>query len=373
MRVMIVTGSLPPMKCGVGDYTKHLADSLAKYSGVDVGVLTDWRVLTRNENPDVFKYTFDLFPKIRGGLNDIYPVIKLVKSWKPDLVHFQFPTMGYKDWGIFQLLIPAIIWLMRFPIVMTWHEPYRVTKIKWISYFSTKYLMFLFRGLIVVRSNYLELMPEWFKNAITKKKYICISNASTIPVRKFDNAISEKTKRNLGVTNKNLIIFFGFAFENKNVELLFDICDPGQDHITLICDLHESFPYHQKIIRLMQSEMWRNSCNFTGYLPANDVADILVSADAVVLPFSCGGGDWNTSIHAVNDQGAFLLTTSLEQEGYLKATNTYYAKPGDVGEMKLALRNYVGIKQQKPNIHDRWKSIAVAHFSFYETVLKGCD
>ncbi len=33
IRVMLVSGSFPPMRCGVGDYTARLADELASRCG----------------------------------------------------------------------------------------------------------------------------------------------------------------------------------------------------------------------------------------------------------------------------------------------------------------------------------------------------
>ena len=43
IRVLLITGSYPPMKCGVGSYSQRLAMALADYSGVKVTVLTDKR------------------------------------------------------------------------------------------------------------------------------------------------------------------------------------------------------------------------------------------------------------------------------------------------------------------------------------------
>ncbi len=40
MRVMLITGSFPPMHCGVGDYTCKLAAALAERADLCVTVLT---------------------------------------------------------------------------------------------------------------------------------------------------------------------------------------------------------------------------------------------------------------------------------------------------------------------------------------------
>jgi len=40
MKVLLVTGSLPPLRCGVGDYCMHLAAALARHPEAQVTVLT---------------------------------------------------------------------------------------------------------------------------------------------------------------------------------------------------------------------------------------------------------------------------------------------------------------------------------------------
>jgi hypothetical protein len=41
MRILLISGSLPPMRCGVGDYTASLATALGRCDDTAVAVLTD--------------------------------------------------------------------------------------------------------------------------------------------------------------------------------------------------------------------------------------------------------------------------------------------------------------------------------------------
>lgn len=114
MRILLITGSFPPMKCGVGDYTSHLARALSKRANASVAVLT-----SVSANP-VFDPDVEVLPVLsKWGLRDIPAVVDIARKWRPDIVHVQYPTLVY---GLIQWLIPALMWTMRIPTVQTWHE-----------------------------------------------------------------------------------------------------------------------------------------------------------------------------------------------------------------------------------------------------------
>jgi hypothetical protein len=84
----------------------------------------------------------------------------------------------------------------------------------------------------------------------------------------------------------------------------------------------------------------------TGFLPPVETAKLLAVADAVVLHFRDGGGEWNSSLHGASVQGTFVLTNSLETQGYDEDANINYALPGDVPSMQRALRQYSGRRRR---------------------------
>jgi hypothetical protein len=109
----------------------------------------------------------------------------------------------------------------------------------------------------------------------------------------------------------------------------------------------------------------------TGFLPPDRVADFLAAADAVVLPFPGGGGEWNSSIHTVSQQGVLLITTSVSREGYDLEGNVFYCRPGDVASMATALGAYMGRKVSPSRERGRtWQQIAEAHLHLYGDVLR---
>jgi hypothetical protein len=72
MKVALITGSVPPQPCGVGDFSYCLAVALQK-QGVRVELVThrDWRAQA------------------------VIGLKREILHWEPDVVHIQYPTLGF--------------------------------------------------------------------------------------------------------------------------------------------------------------------------------------------------------------------------------------------------------------------------------------
>ena len=77
MRVMLITGSFPPMHCGVGDYTCKLAAALAERADLCVTVLTSRGA----ETPKAFQQALG--------------VLDAEVEWPPDTI----PEQGVRWYG----------------------------------------------------------------------------------------------------------------------------------------------------------------------------------------------------------------------------------------------------------------------------------
>lgn len=360
MRVLLISGSLPPMKCGVGDYTANLANALMECKGIAVAVLTDQAAV-----PIPKEFVFEVLPIARGWkMADLNRIARTVRHWAPDVIHFQYPTQGYGR-EYLPWLLPAFFRFFNIPVVQTWHE-YHLDKAK-----RNILNAVLSGGLIAVRPNYKDTMPGWYRWLIRRKCFEFIPNASAIPKVCLTESAQIDEKSRVGATANNLVVYFGFLLPAKRVELIFEIADPAQDHLVLICDLDPQDEYHRKIQDRMRDPAWSGKVTLTGFLPADKVGSLLAAADAVVLPFREGGGEWNTSIHAAVLQGSFVLTTSIQHKGYDASQNIYFAAPEDVADMRSALRTFSGKKasaESNNSVYD-WKAIADRHKALYQTVL----
>ena len=89
MKVMMVTGSYPPLKDGVGDYTYRLCYTLRQFLGEDsVYVVSTRTGRADEEHPRDFPVVSE------WNLKGIVQVIKQVRSLRPDVVHIQYPAAG---------------------------------------------------------------------------------------------------------------------------------------------------------------------------------------------------------------------------------------------------------------------------------------
>lgn len=360
MRILLISGSLPPMKCGVGDYTAHLANALSRMANTDVAVITD---VSATPKPSGFE--FEVLPICHGWrVGDIGRIASEVRRWKPDLIHIQYPTQGYGQ-RYLPWLLPVLFRIALVPVVQTWHG--------YDSRRMTRRLLpnsLISGGLIVVRPEYLEMMDPLYRWLNRRKHVRFIPNASTIPPTQLSKHERTVARLRFCRPDRRLIVFFGFAYPDRGTDLLFQVASAGQHHLVFISDLSRSDQYHKSILDQAESQPWGGNVTVTGYLPAEEVGQILAAADAVLLPFRDGGGMWNTSIRAAISQGTFVLTTSREQHGYDSIDNAYYASPDDVADMRNALRRYIGTRNDAAAIgrHCNWDSIAQAHVALYQRV-----
>ena len=255
---------------------------------------------------------------------------------------------------------------MRKKVVQTWHEGY-----------NKREAMGLFlkiivpSGLVFVRPRYDEYLQLLLRWALWRKKTVFIPNASSIPRVDLDDRKKDSIKKQYLKKQKRLVVFFGFIYPHKGVDLLFEICDPVLDQIVIAGEFDKTGDYQQEVMRRASVNPWMEKVTFVGFLSAVDVAELLAVADAVILPFQIGGGEWNTSIHSAVLNRAFVITTSLTQSGYDKKRNVYYAKAGNIQEMRSALTTYAGMRREYDADIDRdeWRQIAHAHCSLYESLL----
>lgn len=357
MRVLLVSGSYPPMPCGVGDYTAQLAKALARRGDATAAVLTGIAAEgTAGED-------IELFPVMRAwSIGEAPSIVGRIRRWRPDVVHIQYPTHYYRE---IQWVLPMLARIANGPVVQTWHEYY--SSRSWPGILNAA----LPGGLVVVRPNYMEKMPGWYRWLIRHKEFRFIPNASSIPAVRLTEDERAAARSGVGADGVGLIAYFGFASPAKGIEAIFEIADPQRHRIALICDLAAAEAYQASILALANRGDWAGKVVVTGFLPPEEAGRLLATADAVVFPFRDGGGEWNSSLHGATAQGTFVLTTSREQRGYNAGKNIYYAMPGDLEEMRQALSEHLGtrIRTAEETPATRWNTIADSHMELYRALL----
>jgi glycosyltransferase involved in cell wall biosynthesis len=371
MRVLQISGSLPPMKCGVGDYTACLAEALAGLPGVEVGVLTSVEA-----SPGRPQNSFDVLATIeKWGRDELGRAMQVARDWKADVVHVQYPTQGYGT-GTLPWLLPPAFWRRGTPVVQTWHEHFfgMTYQPNWHGFRWAAYCLALTPGdVVVVRPDYRENMSRWWRVVSRHKSLELVPSAPSIPRVLLSDEERVEIRRRFAPDGRALLVFFGFFFEHKGIDDLLRIMDPVRHRLVLVGEVKDWDPYQTALVERLRREPYASAVEWAGFLEPLEAGRILAAADAVVLPLRTGAGSWNTSLQAAILQGTFLLTTSLERHGYDADRNTYFARPGDLSDLKEGLDRHLG--RRNPVAPDErllptWPSIARKHLAIYERALR---
>lgn len=356
MHVLFITGSYPPMKCGVGSYTQRLAKAIAKLENVKVTVLTDERASEAIDAEGI-----DVLPIMCGWrLVELSRVSKLIKHLNPDVVHIQYPTQGYS--GRLAIRLPLLMRLLGKPCVQTWHEPILGKAGLWLA-----------TGLdvlVIVKEELIMHIPRLTRMAIFGTRTVWIPGASLLPTIILNDQECFEIRNQYTYNNEVLLAYFGFVAPLKGLESLFEVVANTTDmRLLLMCDFQPDNNYHRSLLNQIETLGIAPRVNITGFLPDEKLASILAASDAIVLPFIDGARAWNTSIDAAVAQGTFVLTTSLDGCEYNKQKNIYYAKPGNVEEMISAIQKYARQRASYKPSASAWQNIAQKHLSIYNKLV----
>jgi glycosyltransferase involved in cell wall biosynthesis len=357
MRVALLTGSWPPEPCGVGDYAHQLAQHLAGRDDVaiEAWVGTTW---PGEERPGVRRVIDRSWGRTIANLR------RALREFRPHLVHVQYPTKGYGDRRL-PWLLPLFLRLTGTRIVATWHEYFN----EWLPRALPSATVT--DAVIVVRPNYPACLRATTRFALGGRPIHMVRNASAIPRVVHDESSRQERRQRAGCDGRRLVAYFGFAYPAKGAHRLFELIDPEHERLVLIGRLEAEDAYQRAILERCEEPRWRDAVHRVGWQPEAEVAAWLAAADAVVLPFPAGGGEWNSSLHAAVLQGTFVVTTAVERNGYDARTNVYYAAPDDLAEMRRALDRYAGVRLSAvPEGLTTWADIATDHLGIYREVLE---
>lgn len=361
MKLILITGSYPPEKCGVGDYTHQLSVSLAALPNADVSVLTLGCVNSEFEQGVTVHRCVP-----NWSLRTLPTLLGILKKVRPDIVHIQYPTQGYGFAGL-PWLLPLLGRMSGARVVQTWHE--RFNRRDFLKFLA---MVFVPGQIIVVRDAWQRQFKGLFGLLISLRHPVCIKLASNIPRSIATQASIDDVRLKFGAEGRRLIVFFGFVHPLKRIELLFDIANPDTDQLVIIGNIGDQFEYAARIEALIVEKNWYERARLVGFIDKIEVADCLKAADALILPFQHGATEGNASILAGIEQGTFVLTTSTSAAGYDSETNIYYAPVDGLMEMQQALNKYAGFKRnvaaQNGDVFD-WGTIAARHFELYEALV----
>lgn len=363
---VFVTGSLPPIKCGVGIYSDRLMSYLPNTKLFVVSTAGTTFGSGKSPNLSVKKWS----------IIEAFSVCAKIKSVSAPVVHIQYPAVGYKrNLGINLLPYLLRLFVPKKKIIITLHE------------YSASRLIGKTRNIItcapahkIVVSNLADQisLPRFISR---KTSIIPIgSNIAVVPNSKeiWTNLLTET---GLSPDPKTLL-FFGFAQKSKNVPELIKTIELAKDfQLLLLTGLSKSDEYEKKILEQIDSSPAKGRIGIGGYKEDSVISVALQNAQYFLLPqssplttksgtalaaithnlpvISTGLGAPKEVLHPyINDVNCALIATP--------DANNIYAK---ILELEANAQTLEKITQGTKNLAGEfsWNNIANAYEKLYES------
>jgi glycosyltransferase involved in cell wall biosynthesis len=350
VKVVLVSGSLPDVHCGIGEYTARLAAAMATVPGTTVQVLTTTSELVRKEAVA----PADVLPPVRSwGLASVIRVAGMIRRRGPDVVHIQYPAVGYaRSLGVLALPL-AVRWLARVPVVLTIHE--RSEK-RWHGRLATD-LMALTSSRVVfpdpVEAAALRRRLRVFGTRVDVARMI-----STIPITPDVDRAALRAR--LGVAPGELLVgTFGLIHPRRRLEDLIEglaaLRSSRPNHLLIVggeadYDARRAAEYSAALKKRIDDLGLSDSVTWLGYVGAADVSAALQACDVAVLLYQGGASERNTTLQAALEHGLPVVTTDgPATSDSLRATpNLHFVRAGAYTPADLA-QAILSAAQERPH------------------------
>jgi polysaccharide biosynthesis protein PslF len=380
LKLLVITGTWPPMRCGVGDYASMLCEHLS-HLAVSVHVLT-----SRQARPDL---------RLGGHSHlEVHPVVenwswptlalirRLVAELKPDVINLQWPTAAYgRSVAVNWLPVSLALHFPKIPFVTTLHELRYFRPLTRLRIWPA---LFLSRRLIVVDP----LDMKYIHGLHVAQRCVHIPIASNLPAtpKGFDRA---GQRRRLGFSEADFVVgFFGFANPPKGLETLFVALRQLRPRhpnlkLLLLSQLSEQNTYERRLLHELKDSGLDAVTVRPAYAEPRQAAEILAAADCAALPYTDGVSVKRGSLMACLAQGLPIVTTLPargEAGDFHQGENLLLVPPRDAAALAGALEKLLG----DPDLRARlalgawdlarsfsWEDIARRQLEVFEAAAKG--
>lgn len=220
----------PPERCGIAIYSSKLATHLQQYLSVCVvGNRTNARIIDVTGRLKIVRCW------TRNSLTYARDIVKVVKQENPDVIHVEHEYLSYgrPRYGILFPLVLALLRPLRRPLILTMHSVLRRRKMSADflllhqvgSEFSAvkRSLIVLFTKIIIALADHVIVHSQEMRTVLMKdysvpdrKIAVVFHGMDSHPV----NTDAKEAKKELGLFDKFVFLFFGFVVPSKGIEIL---------------------------------------------------------------------------------------------------------------------------------------------------------
>ncbi len=301
LRILVFNPSYPPVACGVGNYTRGLAEALVR-AGHDVTVVTGASSTTPVEEG----------PRVLPLLRE-WDIGAFLRAWprfsrpRPDLVVSCFPAVVEGSYSRLLYLVPALakLLLRRPRTIFIVHEFIRTGDAE------RRRLR-----LALLAADRIVAVTEAERDAIVTRypsvaaRTVVRHNPPTLPVVALDLQADTRLRAALAPRERPLIGFIGLlGAAMKGFEELLEALARTDALLAATGSLDPANPYHAHIVAEIERLGLGERVRWLGFVGDDEAGRMLRVVDAVVLPYRGGAESGYTSLLAALVNGAAVITT----------------------------------------------------------------
>jgi hypothetical protein len=331
MKVLMVSGSWPPEPCGVGHYASRLSESLAEV-GIDLVRFGAGQAL---------------------GMRNLHQVLGQVRNLAADIIHLQYPTMGYGR----SFAPPLFAILAKTPVVVTLHEfnCFRFYRLPWFLPYALSVDALVFT-------------TAFERDAFRRRLHHVPPVNEVIPIGSNIPAGPAQPRK------PRSVCYFGLIMPDKGLEQFIELMQrlAGQNFtFTVIGSIpHKWIAYGTEIVSKI--------CALGGRMVMNAASDgvalQLRQHSYIYLPFPDGATDKRGSLLAALVNGLTVLAplTAVSRPPiteYVVHAGTPHEAASLLLEFEDGRRSWKADARFAAVSDYEWHTIAQRHQRVYETVL----
>lgn len=302
MRVCLVSGTLPEIFCGVGEYTARLAEALAR-EGLHVEILTsqDPAICPHEMGPNV-----KVHAEVEGwGFVDLFGIARRARALVADVIHIQYPTIAYARHPAITLLPLLLLW-SGIPVVVTVHEFRHAHLLRRLS--TTPFLLAADALIVPTREEEAAVLRwvPWLRGRI----HVIPVGATLVP--SGENVEADRGER----CSPFQVAYLGMLYRGKGLETLILSLAGHQAEwegveLVIIGDQHPFFPgYGERLRRMADQAGVSERIRWMGRCSREEASQCLFQSQACILPFEDGASLRRTSLVSALAHGVPVITTS---------------------------------------------------------------
>lgn len=378
MKICMISGSYPNIKCGVGDYTARLCEFFKK-QGIKIDIITS----KDKEIEPKFIEDINVSPCVLDwGMNGWKIIKPKLKEIDPDIINIQFPTNIKSPRSFLFKLLPLLIKIsgQGAKIFFTIHEFERIPKIT-----QLKLILALWFSDRIIVVNELDLILVKKFLLFNRKKVSHIPIGSNILPIGRQGKSKEDFRKILGLDVKDkLILFFGYLNPDKGFDTLLQALAglkskcPDIKLLVLSEQLEERNDYHKKIKDEIERLNIKKDIIWVGFCTPKQVSQYFYACDVCALPFTEGAFlRRGTLLAAIVHQTPVVSTYSPRSPSKLKnEQNILLISPRNSLELQKALYRLLTEKDLQEEICQNlvklakdfsWEDIAQKYIQLFKS------